>query len=538
MKKIIIQCAFLLSTATWAQWNPSPSTNLPALSNISYSTMKAIVGSNGRTYIVAYGDRGTGMVPNFQILNESGHRRKAQSGSYLLTPPSGTSSIPVPKWDFQIDLSDDATYLGYTSVAYNYTSYVVKVDSIGDPMWLSTISIANSKDVKLLPIGSGQCFLAWTDISTDHGKVQKVGANGSLLWINPIDIAPTTAGWEVVINQMHQLQNGDVEVLYVHHNTTSSWGFPYLQKVSNTGNLIWSQPVQLTDQSMQVAAEGDIQIVGVGDTLYVGLDQSYGSNHQSTMHKVNPDGTLPWGTAGVPFASTSAFNSSNLHLQYAAGEIHCMAEISTSSQFGIAAQKVNPQTGNKPWGSNGRTVIPMSGSDLILVGMETSSSSRPLLVLGKQLNGYDMPKLLLGVSLDTAAAIIDSVTIGNSSFTKHYPMVAGIYNDSTITLWGEDRNLHTYAATEVYAQKSEIGTTYLGQNELAMSLGIYPNPCAGLIQHIGTAPLENVIISNSQGQIVAHKNIWTRDTPWDLSLVPSGVYFIQSGIHHSYFYKL
>jgi hypothetical protein len=538
MKKIIIQCAFLLSTATWAQWNPSPSTNLPALSNISYSTMKAIVGSNGRTYIVAYGDRGTGMVPNFQILNESGHRRKAQSGSYLLTPPSGTSSIPVPKWDFQIDLSDDATYLGYTSVAYNYTSYVVKVDSIGDPMWLSTISIANSKDVKLLPIGSGQCFLAWTDISTNHGKVQKIGANGSYLWTNPIDIAPSTAGWEVVINQMHKLQNGDVEVLYAHHNTTSSWGFPYLQKVSNTGNLIWSQPVQLTDQSMQVAVEGDIQILGIGDTLYVGLDQSSGGIHQSTLHKVNPDGTLPWSTAGVPFASTSAFNSSNLHLQYANGDIQCVAEISTSSQFGIAAQKVNPQTGHLPWGSNGRSVIPMSGSDLILVGMETSSSSRPMIVLGKQLNGYAMPNLLMGVSLDTAAAIIDSVTIGNSSFTKHYPMVAGIYNDSTITLWGEDRNLHTYAATEVYAQKSEIGTTYLGQNELAMSLGIYPNPCAGLIQHHGTAPLENVIISNSQGQIVAHKNIWTRDTPWDLSLVPSGVYFIQSGIHHSYFYKL
>lgn len=149
-----------------------------------------------------------------------------------------------------------------------------------------------------------------------------------------------------------------------------------------------------------------------------------------------------------------------------------------------------------------------------------------------------MPKLLMGVSLDTAAAIIDSVTIGNSSFTKHYPMVAGIYNDSTITLWGEDRNLHTYAATEVYAQKSEIGTTYLGQNELAMSLGIYPNPCAGLIQHHGTAPLENVNISNSQGQIVAHKELWIRDTPWNLTSLPSGVYYLQSGINHSYFYKL
>jgi len=537
MRKILFHCAILISFPSWAQWNPSPSTNLPALSNISYSTMKAIVGSNGRTYIVAFGDRGSGMVPNFQILNESGHRRKAQSGSYVLTPPSGTSSIPVPKWDFQIDLSDDATYLGYTSIAFNYTSYVIKVDSIGDPMWLSTISIANSKDVKLLPIGSGQCFLAWTDISTNHGKVQKVGANGSYLWTNPIDIAPSTAGWEVVINQMHQLQNGDVEVLYVHHNTTSSWGFPYLQKVSNTGGFIWSQPVQLTDQSMQVAVESDIQILGIGDTLYVGLDQSSGGNHQSTLHKVNPDGTLPWSTAGVPFASTSAFNSSNLHLQYANGDIQCVAEISTSSQFGIAAQKVNPQTGNKPWGSNGRTVIPTSGSDLILVGMETSSSSRPMIVLGKQLNAYAMPKLLLGVSMDTAAAIIDSVTIGNSSFTKHYPMIAGVHNDSTITLWGEDRNLHTYAATEVYAQKSEIGTTYLGQNELAMSLGIYPNPSSGIIKHDGAEPLKNVIVLNPQGQILGYKENWDRHTSWDLTLLPSGIYYLNSGTRRAQFYK-
>lgn len=88
------------------------------------------------------------------------------------------------------------------------------------------------------------------------------------------------------------------------------------------------------------------------------------------------------------------------------------------------------------------------------------------------------------------------------------------------------------------AQKSEIGTTYLGQNELAMSLGIYPNPCAGLIQHHGTAPLENVNISNSQGQIVAHKELWIRDTPWNLTSLPSGVYYLQSGINHSYFYKL
>jgi hypothetical protein len=537
MRKILLHCAFLISIPTWAQWNPNPSTNLPAVSNISYSTMKAIVGSNSRTYIVAFGDRGTGMVPNFQILNESGHQRKAQSGSYLLTPPSGISAIPVPKWDFQIDPSDDATYLGYTSIAFNYTSYAIKVDSIGDPMWLSTISIANSKDVKFLPIGSGQCFIAWTDISTNHGKVQKVGANGSYLWTNPLDIAPSTAGWEVVINQMNQHQNGDIEVLYVHHNTTSSWGFPYLQKVNNTGSLLWSQPVQLTDQSMQVAVESDIQILGIGDTLYIGLDQSSGAIHQSTLHKVNPDGTLPWTTAGVSFATTSAFNSSNMHLQYAAGDLQCVAEISASSQFGIAAQKVNPQTGHLPWGSNGRSVIPMSNSDLKLVGMETSSSSRPMIVLGKQLNGFAMPNLLMGVSLDTAAAIIDSVNIGNSSFTKHYPLVAGVHNDSIITLWGEDRNLHSYAAIEVYAQKSEIGTSYMGLDELVMSLGIYPNPSSGIINHDGAEPLKNVIVSNPQGQILGYKEHWDRQTSWDLTHLPSGIYYLNCGTRRMPFYK-
>ncbi len=69
------------------------------------------------------------MVPNFQLLNESGHRR-AQSGSEFVTL-SGTNADSSTQMGFSNRPSFDAKYLGYARIGNNYTSYVIKVDSIG-----------------------------------------------------------------------------------------------------------------------------------------------------------------------------------------------------------------------------------------------------------------------------------------------------------------------------------------------------------------------------------------------------------------------
>ncbi len=446
----------LASGSLLAQWTPNTALNTLA-ANVNTDDMMTAATQDGRTYIAFWAPVSgpTYYEMRLQLLDTSGTPQFGPNGM-VVDNNIGMSTSTVT-WDLKVDNTNNA-YIGITGTGGNGDARVHKVSPSGTKQWgANGITIGQGYNVRLLPLSSGELIVAYLPAS--HAVIKKYSATGTSLWTTPITVTPVVSSHQSWPGEFIEMSNN--KFMFVFHNKAgfSPSALPYAHCYSTAGTAVWTAPVPLSSGTYTYAFNR-YDFIQRGDTAYFGYGGAQGSNLQSFIQRINPDGTLPWGSNGVDFGTQNTLYERNMRL--ARGDdskyLWAIAEMTTTSQgnMGESVQKLHAFTGARLLGTNAQVVYTIGTSDISHRGHLQVWDDHPVFLVSDGNSNGVFPKDLLLVELDTLGnflntpAEIDFAT--NTTGTKSRIDLLPIYNGKVIGAWVEDRT----GNGRPYAQRVEI----------------------------------------------------------------------------------
>jgi hypothetical protein len=297
----------LASGSLLAQWTPNTALNTLA-ANVNTDDMMTAATQDGRTYIAFWAPVSgpTYYEMRLQLLDTSGTPQFGPNGM-VVDNNIGMSTSTVT-WDLKVDNTNNA-YIGITGTGGNGDARVHKVSPSGTKQWgANGITIGQGYNVRLLPLSSGELIVAYLPAS--HAVIKKYSATGTSLWTTPITVTPVVSSHQSWPGEFIEMSNN--KFMFVFHNKAgfSPSALPYAHCYSTAGTAVWTAPVPLSSGTYTYAFNR-YDFIQRGDTAYFGYGGAQGSNLQSFIQRINPDGTLPWGSNGADFGTQNTIRNTS-----------------------------------------------------------------------------------------------------------------------------------------------------------------------------------------------------------------------------------
>ena len=300
-----------------AAWPTSPYVNLPVCTAAANQLLPSVIADGAGGCYVSWDDLRSGELrPYLQHLTATGAispgwpvdgLRVADAGTsrmaHMVPGPSG--SVILAWQDFRMDGVNSDIYA--TRVEANGTF------GVGWPAngrQLSSSVGRSDHNIAVCTDGAGGVFVTWElDFGTlDHDiYASRVLANGTY---GP---GVTSSGLIVAGSSIDQNSpdivadgSGNAIIAWVDKQASGNSHYDvYARKLLASGALGWSSAVQLTDVgSASDAHDPRLATDGSGGAAMVCQLQPVSGDHTIAFNRVSASGALPWGTFGLPVASS------------------------------------------------------------------------------------------------------------------------------------------------------------------------------------------------------------------------------------------
>ena len=423
-----------------AQWNPNTAVNLQ-VSSLPMADMQSLTTSTGRTWIAYYHQNGGNYDMRAQLLDVDGTKLLGPDGMLIDNKPSGTATFV---FNICKDASDNLIVAYQDQRTGTMNTVVYKVSQAGSHVWSSN-GVVLGAGLAPYPavLSNGETVVAWNESTTNSLQIQKITAAGSLAWTTPVSVlvgTSTTTRGQLVPNL-----NGAFTMVFQKRGFGIATTL-YAQRFTSAGTAVWASSMQLSTETTSGARY--YSVIGDADTTYCGYYSSVGSRFNSWLHRINPDGTLPYGGNGSNFSTATATNdpyqqSTNIALDPSSDFVWSVCSFSNTNQnqYGIYVQKFLKATGARQLSNTALNVYPISAS------FETQVGDLSLVNDGPFFMSADANYKLYVTRLDASGSFvwsgnrieISSTTAGPGSPKGRYGF-SGLRNNQAVGVWAETRS--------------------------------------------------------------------------------------------------
>ncbi|MEI6575772.1 MAG: PKD domain-containing protein [Bacteroidota bacterium] len=437
----VLLISLVMSQVSFAQWTTQTDTN--TMVSISTTADVLSVGTaGGMTWVVFWCDV---PAPQYyevraQLLDANGYPQFGPGG--MIVDNSMPMSSYTTLWSIALG-KEDEIYIGFNGTGAGAPAYVHKISLAGTQLWGSNgVIVGSGYDVKVLPLSNGEAVVFWSP--GNLGLMQKYNATGTALWTAPVTINPAITGHKTSAGEMAELSSGDFVVAIHDRNGPSPSSQFYAQRYTTLGVPVWTAPIQLASQygvfNKRYTMTQDL------DTLYLGFTGSIGTDFQSFLQRINPDGTIPWGINGSDFSTQPGFFEMDTKAAYSPGSPYvwaiCQYTNTGQSETGEYVQKFDKISGARQFSNNAKMVFPISldmqshKGDLQLIG------DKPFFITSFGYNNSVSPISLVATLLDANGNFAWSDTSHNvATFPDNkfrYSFTKPVQNQS-VCVWVETR---------------------------------------------------------------------------------------------------
>lgn len=459
MKSTLLFLAFCLAFSPLnAQWTTNTEANT-TVSTLQTGDMQSVGTSDGRTWVAYWHD-----VPapkyyemRVQLLDQNGNRVFGDEG--LLVNNQVPMSSFTTLWSITADRENNV-YIGFNGTDGGNPVYVHKIAPDGAQLWGNNgISPGSGFDVKVLPLTNGEAIVCW--LPGNKGVMQKVAADGSLLWTDPVTIAPVISTHRTSAGELAELSNGDFVVVLHDRGGFSPSSLPYAQRYTGAGAAVWGSPVALTTSyftsfNRRYSLRQDI------DTLYFGYAGAQGIQPHGYLQRINPDGSLPWGIDGSEFSTQAVSYERDVQIDFQPGSNHiwgiCEYSDPSQSQVGEYVQKFDKSTGARLLTDLAKAVFPIGDVYISHQHHLSLVNDKPVFLVSNGNSNGVFAKDLLLVYLDENGNFAwpeqTRQVSTNPDGVKSRIQINRPYEGRVVAAWAEDRP--DSSIIRPYAQRVDI----------------------------------------------------------------------------------
>lgn len=446
---LLLLCA---ANTAFCQWTTNSAVNLE-IAALASGDLQTAATSDGKTWIAFYNNVSGTYYMRAQLLDASGNKLLGPDGMLVCSQPSGSATYV---FNVCVDGADNLLIAYQYQVSGVNTAVVIKVATDGSLPWgANGVLLTAGLSPHVAVLTTGETVVAWNNNSPATLYLQKLNEGGVPQWTTPVAVqvgtTNTTRG-QVVPNT-----NGTFTLVFqrkgVGINTTL-----YAQRYNGEGLAVWVAPVQLSTLATSGARYYSVQ--AEGDTTYAGFYAASGSRFRSYVQRIQPDGTLPWGSGGALFSdyvSGSDPYQQTINMAKVPGSPYVWAVCTYSntgqSQYGVFVQKFDRATGARLLNSYGKEVFPISTDVPKQEGTLNLPDDAPLFMY------YDKDYKIAATRLDAAGNFVwpgNSVLLSSTTATQALPkgrfafrpMVA----NKAVAIWAENRG------TEIRAYAQNVTT--------------------------------------------------------------------------------
>jgi hypothetical protein len=437
---LLFATAFSITIFGNAQWNSNTSVNLQ-VSSLPMSDMQSLTTSAGRTWIAYYHENNGNYDMRAQLLDVDGTKLLGVDGMLIDNKPSGTATfvfnICKDAGDNLIIAYQDQRNGQLAAVAY-------KVSQSGSHLWSSSgVVIGQGLAPYPAVLSTGETVVAWIESTTNTLQIQKIATNGTLAWSTPVSVLVGTS--LTTRGQLVPNLNGAFTMVFQRRGFGIATTL-YAQRYTSSGSAVWPAAVQLSTETTSGARY--YSVAGEADTTYCGYYSAQGSRFNSWLHRINPDGTLPYGGNGSNFSTATSSSDpyqqmTNIALNPGSPYVWSVCSFSNTlqSQYGVYVQKFLKQTGARLLSNTAQNIYPISTS------FDTQAGNVSLVDDAPMFMSYDANYKIYVTRLDGNGAFvwsgnrieISSTTAGAGSPKGRFNFT-GLSNSQAVGVWAETRN--------------------------------------------------------------------------------------------------
>jgi hypothetical protein len=449
---VISVLGLTLAGSAWAQWSSDPSQNLD-LSNIAGADQvqpKLLPLPNNSWYVSWFNNNPNDPPPNgydvyYQMLNANGVEQFPHDGVQV----AKLTLSSTQDYGLAIDASGNAllAFLDDRRDPNNPQVTAAKMGPDGQPLWgpsgvALTFDSGFHAEPRITATSDGNVVVGWT---TDSAVIlQKLDANGHPLWIGPTafnyGITLQETGFNYTLADLHAADNGSVIVSWVRNSGFGSNSYLFAQKISASGQPVWSSNVHVYDGgSLQFGEFPYFTPDGSGGAVFSWYSSS--PTLQVFAQHILSDGTEAFGHNG----SVGSTNQNNVRVSPSSSynpstqETFLFWTEEDSNQFtnGVSGQKFNA-SGARQWGDAGLVLVPLGSDSQIFVQNVQIGS-------GALVFWFDQPGFGSGTiqatKLDGSGSVICAQFPVSSASSDKSRLAAGIASSGLSALtWEDDRN--------------------------------------------------------------------------------------------------
>ena len=434
-----------------AQWTPLTSVNT-LVANVSTEDAKSQVLPDGRTWVAYWTN--VGGVQNYQfraqLLDTAGVPLLGPNGVSVVGGNMGTYLVT---WDLTVDASGNLL-VGFTRTDGSEAAVVQKISPAGLPLFgANGREMGPGYDVKLLALPNGQTIVGY--LPGDYGTMMKLSTTGTNVWASPVVVYPAS-GSKTSIGELAALTGGTFLVVFHDRGNFGISSNPYARRYNHgTGLPMWVGPVALTS-GYATSFNRRYDLIALGDTAYFGFSGAGAFDFQGFIQRINPDGSLPWGSTGVNFMDQSVLYemSLSLALEDDSPYLWALCTMTTSAQqnTGETVQKINKKTGARPLGVSGVQVFGIGTADRRHEGALRVINHQPTFVFSDGNSNGVFPKDLKLMTLNSVGLPATAIPLPlgtHPTGVKSRVEFSGQFAGKAIATWVENRN----GAMRPYAQR-------------------------------------------------------------------------------------
>ncbi|TBR18895.1 MAG: hypothetical protein EPO57_05550, partial [Chitinophagaceae bacterium] len=524
MKKIFLILIFISSFyKNFAQWSTNTSFNLE-ISALPVADMHSLTTSSGKTWVAFYHENTGNYDMRAQLLDENGVKLLGTNGVLVSNKPSGTATFVFnickdEQDNLIIAFQDERTGSGTSAVVY-------KISQSGTQLW-GTDGIVLGNGLAPYPgvLSNNEVVIAWIESASNTLKLQKITTIGTAAWPTPIQVMVGTTG--TTRGQVVPNTAGTFNLIFQKKGFGISTTL-YSQRYTNSGTAIWGTPLQISLET--TAGVRYYSVKAENDTTYCGYYSSVGSRFNSWLQRINPDGTIPYGTNGSNFSTNT--NSGDPYQQQTEMNFNpgspyvwsvCTFSNTSQSQNGVYVQKFLKSDGSRLLGSGAQNVYPISTAYDTQAGGLSLANDEPFFM------SYDSNYKIYATRLNSNGNFvwtgnrieISSTTSGPGNAKGRYGFTS-LSNNQAVGVWYENRGVEyrAYAQNispgglfglDVATQGSVPAVINTSGGTLQMTATIFPGTANqavnwSIVTNTGAASI------NSSGLVLASSNgtVWAK----------------------------
>ncbi|MFM7672496.1 MAG: Ig-like domain-containing protein [Bacteroidota bacterium] len=454
MKKILLLFGLIsLHLMMQGQWNPNTSVNLE-VATVPIMDMQSLTTSTGKTWVAFYHNNNGNYDMRAQLLDVDGNKLLGPDGMLVDNKPSGSAT-----YVFNIckDANDNLVVAYQDQRNGNLSAVVYKVSPAGTHVWNSNgVVLGEGLAPNPTTLTTGETVIGWIESVSNTMNIQKISAAGTTVWSSPIVVQVGTS--KTTRGQLITNLNGKFTMVFQKRGfgiTTTL----YAQRFNADGTSPWAAPVQISTETTSGARYYSIS--SEADTTYFGYYSSVGSRFNSWLQRINPDGSIPYGTNGSNFSTATGGSDpyqQTTNMVQDPGSPYvwsvCSYSNTNQNQYGVYVQKFLKSTGARLFSDNALNIYPISGSFDTQAGNVSLVNDAPVFM------SYDVNYKIYATRLDGNGAFVwtpnrielSSTTAGGSTPKGRFGFTS-LSNTQAVAIWAETRN----GVEKAYAQNITPG---------------------------------------------------------------------------------